>query len=224
MDIAICDRIWENIHTVHTSNFSNLATHTISKEYLIAVKFRNCMCLCLQHLQAWVIQILPFYCNVWTSSNTTCRGFFIQKGRSYCKHNWWREQGQNHWWPLELPKQGGWKGEGKYKSSPGKTKGGIWQKCHNPETFKVGALVLRKDTKRKKQAGGKLDFKWLGPYTIVKSMGRGLYQIQDVSDHTKQKLKVHGIHLKLFHPSTKVCSIMIMHSYALFVSNYIIST
>ena len=95
------------------------------------------------------------------------------------------------------------------------------KKRHNPETFKVGALVLRKDMKRKKQAGGKLDFKWLGPYTIVKSMGRGLYQIQDVSDHTKQKLKVHGIHLKLLHPSTKVHSIMIMHSYVSFVSNYI---
>ena len=35
----ICDWIWENMRTVHTSNFSNLATHTISKEYLIVVKF-----------------------------------------------------------------------------------------------------------------------------------------------------------------------------------------
>ena len=83
------------------------------------------------------------------------------------------------------------------------------RKRHNPETFKAGALVLRKDMKRKKRAGGKLDFKWLGPYMIVQSMGRGLYQIQDVND-PKQKLKVHGIHLKLFHPSTKVCNIMIM--------------
>ena len=43
----------------------------------------------------------------------------------------------------------------------------------------------------------------VGPYKIAKSMGRGLYQIQDVND-SKQKLKVHGIHLKPFHPSTKV--------------------
>ena len=79
------------------------------------------------------------------------------------------------------------------------------RKRHNPEIFKVGTLVLRK-----KRAGGKLDFKWLGPYTVVKSMGRGLYQIQDTND-PKQKLKVHGIHLKLFHPSTKVCKIMIIY-------------
>lgn len=62
------------------------------------------------------------------------------------------------------------------------------KKHHDPEIFKVGALVLRKDMKRKKRAGGKLDFKWLGPYTVVKSMGRGLYQIQDAND-PKQKFK-----------------------------------
>ena len=30
---------------------------------------------------------------------------------------------------------------------------------------------------RKKHAGGKIDFKWLGPYSVVKSADRGLYYI-----------------------------------------------
>ena len=38
-----------------------------------------------------------------------------------------------------------------------------------PFLYKVGALVLLKDTKRKHRKGGKLDVKWLGPYKIFKS-------------------------------------------------------
>lgn len=74
------------------------------------------------------------------------------------------------------------------------------KKHHNPAAFKAGALVLRKDMKRKKRAGGKMDYKWQGPYKVVKAAGKGIFQIQN-SSHT---LKVHGIHLKLFYPSKKV--------------------
>ncbi len=35
------------------------------------------------------------------------------------------------------------------------------------ETYKIGAIVLKKDFSRKKRKGGKLDTKWLGPFTIV---------------------------------------------------------
>ena len=77
------------------------------------------------------------------------------------------------------------------------------KKHHNPDIFSKGALVLKKDMKRKKRAGGKMDFKWLGPYRIVKSMGKGLYQIES-TDHRKLKIeRVHGIHLKPYHPLPK---------------------
>ena len=37
------------------------------------------------------------------------------------------------------------------------------KKHHNADNFTEGALVLNKDIKRKKRAGGKMDYKWLGP-------------------------------------------------------------
>ena len=73
------------------------------------------------------------------------------------------------------------------------------KKHSNPDIFTAGAFVLRKDMKRKKRAGGKMDFKWLGPYRIVKSMEKGLYQIESTS-HPNEK-RVHGIHLKPYDPS-----------------------
>jgi len=56
------------------------------------------------------------------------------------------------------------------------------RKHHDPATFKVGGLVLRKDMKRKKRAGGKMDFKWHGPYIVVKSVGKGIFQIVNTND------------------------------------------
>ena len=47
-------------------------------------------------------------------------------------------------------------------------------------------------------AGGKQGFTWLGPYRIVKSLGRGLYRIVSVDDSSKIILRVHGVHLKQY--------------------------
>ena len=65
-----------------------------------------------------------------------------------------------------------------------------------PEVYKIGAHVWKKDFTQKKRAGGKLDSKWVGPYVITQSMGRGLYRLQDVKNPTKVVNRVHGIHLK----------------------------
>ena len=43
------------------------------------------------------------------------------------------------------------------------------RKHHQPDVHAVGALVLKKDFTRKKRKGGKLYFKWVGPYNIHKS-------------------------------------------------------
>ena len=71
-------------------------------------------------------------------------------------------------------------------------------KHSNPEVFAVGALVLKKDFTRKKRAGGKLDCKWTGPYRIVRSLGRGLYRLEDVQNSEKVVTRVNGIHLKRY--------------------------
>ena len=59
------------------------------------------------------------------------------------------------------------------------------RKHSKPEGFSIGALVWKKYFSRKKRAGGKLESKWLGPYKITHSMGRGLYRLEDARDPTK---------------------------------------
>ena len=38
--------------------------------------------------------------------------------------------------------------------------------------FSVGSVVLKKDFMRKKRKGGKLDYRWQGPYVIIASLGK----------------------------------------------------
>jgi hypothetical protein len=62
----------------------------------------------------------------------------------------------------------------------------------------VGAVVLKKDFRRRKRKGGKLDGKWIGPYQITASVGRGLYRLQELKDPRKVISRVNGIHLKKY--------------------------
>jgi hypothetical protein len=54
------------------------------------------------------------------------------------------------------------------------------RKHAHPCAFTVGDKVLMKDITRKKRKGGKMDVKFLGPYTITKKFGKGIYSF--VSD------------------------------------------
>lgn len=75
----------------------------------------------------------------------------------------------------------------------------IYDRKHSiPETFAVGSTVLRKDFTRKKRKGGKLDYKWLGPYRITHSIGRGIYRLQLIADPKKTVNRVNGVHLKAY--------------------------
>ena len=57
-----------------------------------------------------------------------------------------------------------------------------YDKKHNTELcFDVGSFVLKKDFRRKKRKGGKLDYRWVGPYKIVKSLGKGLFALKKIS-------------------------------------------
>lgn len=46
--------------------------------------------------------------------------------------------------------------------------------------FTVGTIVLKKDFRRKKRRGGKLDFVWEGPFVISSVLGRGLYKLKEM--------------------------------------------
>ena len=45
--------------------------------------------------------------------------------------------------------------------------------------YTVGAEVLKRDFTRKKRRGGKLDYRWQGPYVIIASLGKGLYRLKE---------------------------------------------
>ena len=67
--------------------------------------------------------------------------------------------------------------------------------CQETQFYKLGSVVLKKDFSKKKRKGGKLDEKWLGPFTIVVILGQGLYHLQAV-DATDIIPRVNGVHLK----------------------------
>ena len=66
-------------------------------------------------------------------------------------------------------------------------------------TFEVGAKMLLKDFNRRKRKGGKLDFKWTGPYIITHSLGRGLYSLKAIEKPEVIVSRVNGAHLKPYH-------------------------
>ena len=78
------------------------------------------------------------------------------------------------------------------------------QRHSNPYVFRTGGLVLKKDFKRKKRKGGKLDPKWVGPYTIVGNLGHGLYHLQEVTNPSNFISRVNGTHLKEYKLTSKV--------------------
>lgn len=52
----------------------------------------------------------------------------------------------------------------------------VYDKKHaKPHLFEPGQLVLKKDFTRRKRKGGKLDSKFIGPFVIVKTLGKGTY-------------------------------------------------
>ena len=56
-------------------------------------------------------------------------------------------------------------------------------------TFEVGAKMLMKDFTRK---GGKMDNKWLEPYSITHCLGKGLYFLKAIDN---PHVLVNGAHL-----------------------------
>ena len=72
----------------------------------------------------------------------------------------------------------------------------VYDRKHtDPPKFAVGTIVLKKDFRRKKRKGGCLDYRWVGPYKILKDVGKGFYFIQNV-DNEKNPVRIHGVHLK----------------------------
>ncbi len=54
---------------------------------------------------------------------------------------------------------------------------------------------MKKKLFRKKRKGGNLDTKWLGPFIIVDSLGRGLDRLQKI-DSNEIIPRVNAVHMK----------------------------
>ena len=71
------------------------------------------------------------------------------------------------------------------------------RKHSNPPKFAVGNKVLKKDFLRKKRKGGCMDYKWLGPYEVMKDVGKGFFSLKDM-ENGKIVNRIHGAHLKVY--------------------------
>ena len=67
-----------------------------------------------------------------------------------------------------------------------------------PNSFSIGEFVLKKDFKRKKRAGGKLETRYVGPYMIMKIHGKGFYWLKQVGNEDCVVERINGVHLKLY--------------------------
>ena len=63
--------------------------------------------------------------------------------------------------------------------------------------FNIGTQVLKKDFRRKKRKGGCMDHKYLGPFEILKDVGKGFFALKCL-DSGKIIERVHGAHLKIY--------------------------
>lgn len=90
--------------------------------------------------------------------------------------------------------------------------------------YAVGAEVLIKDYERKKRKGGKLDYRWLGPYKIEKSLGKGLYMLKEAKEAGRVIDRVHGTRLKPYlqplSPNVS-CRTLMYSLYILYACRYI---
>ena len=60
----------------------------------------------------------------------------------------------------------------------------------------IGDKVLKKDFRRKKRAGGALHPKWLGPYEVIKDIGKGLFVVKKCDNGKVDH--IHADHLKVY--------------------------
>ena len=65
-----------------------------------------------------------------------------------------------------------------------------------PNSFSIGEFVLKKDFKRTKRAGGKLETRYVGPYMIMKIHGKGFYRLKQVGNEECVVERIKGAYLK----------------------------
>ena len=62
-----------------------------------------------------------------------------------------------------------------------------YDRKHQPRVIPEGTEVLLENTYQKQRKGGKMDPLWLGPYTIHKNLGKGLYELKNKEGNLVKK-------------------------------------
>ena len=71
--------------------------------------------------------------------------------------------------------------------------------CTDRGKYKVGALVLLKNSKKLSRKGSKLEPNWTGPYCIHEVVGKGLYRLRSSTNSTRVLSRKYNItRLKLY--------------------------
>ncbi|KAL5502554.1 hypothetical protein EMCRGX_G009350 [Ephydatia muelleri] len=75
-----------------------------------------------------------------------------------------------------------------------------YDKKHSKAVFySAGTHVLKKDFRKKKRKGSKLDFPWVGPYLITRSLGKGFYELQSCGKGRVTTIpRVSHVHIKVY--------------------------
>ena len=58
--------------------------------------------------------------------------------------------------------------------------------------------MLKKYFRRKRRFEGKLDFKWLGPYTIEAKLGKGLFKLRSITNSQGILPRVNRVFIFIF--------------------------
>ena len=69
--------------------------------------------------------------------------------------------------------------------------------------------MLRKDFRRKKRQGGKMDPQWLGSYQVTHDLGRGFYTLGHLQNGSVVTQRINGAHLKVY-LSTTIANVSVM--------------
>ena len=83
--------------------------------------------------------------------------------------------------------------------------------------YKVGSLVLMKNSKKLSRKGSKMEQNWLGPYRIHESAGKGTYRLSNPVDKSVLRNLVNITRLKLYYKNEDETMVgLLMHAIVLF--------
>lgn len=71
--------------------------------------------------------------------------------------------------------------------------------CKDKAMYKVGAMVLLKNSRKCSRKGSKLEPNWSGPYKIAEVVGKGTFRLYNLKSSKKLATIVNIARLKLYH-------------------------